>query len=346
MPAGVLTGTFLTALLTLQLLASAASAQNALVVSVWGGNWKDTVDRVIGKAFTAKTGIPVEYEVGGTIDRLAKARVAKGNPLVDLNFTTSHVARLYISDGLYEKLDMAKIPNAKEVAREAIRSDYHLGCWAYVYTVVYRPDLVKEEITKWSDLWNSSLKGKIALPDFDPSHIITIAALMEGGNEVTWQKGEEKLKQLKPSIAAFYSTDAQSQDLMKTGQGPVQVMLSVNAYHLQEQGIAVKVVQPTDYPGVVGIDTMAVMAGTKKAEAAHQFINLALSRDIQSELVRTLRVGPVNAGATVPASLKGQPGIFLSPAEWKERGYIMNDEARAKNLPGWREWFTANVVKK
>jgi len=123
-------------------------------------------------------------------------------------------------------------------------------------------------------------------------------------------------------------------------------MLSVNAYHLQEQGIAVKVVQPTDYPGVVGIDTMAVMAGTTKADAAHQFINLALSRDIQSELVRTLRVGPVNPGAAVPASLKGQPGVFLSPAEWKERGYIMNDEARAKNLPGWREWFTANVVKK
>ena len=30
-------------------------------------------------AFTAKTGMPVEFEVGGTIDRLAKARVAKGN---------------------------------------------------------------------------------------------------------------------------------------------------------------------------------------------------------------------------------------------------------------------------
>src|SRR6266852_9210069 len=92
-----------------------AHAQNSLVVSVWGGNWKDTVDRVIGKAFTATTGIPVEFEVGGTIDRLAKARVAKGSPLVDLNFTTTHVARLYISDGLYEKLDMAKIPNSKEI---------------------------------------------------------------------------------------------------------------------------------------------------------------------------------------------------------------------------------------
>jgi len=326
-------------------LAPAAHAADALVVSVWGGNWKDTVDRVVAKPFTAKTGIPVEFEVGGTIDRLAKARVAKGNPLVDLNFTTTHVARLYISDGLYAPLDMAKLPNAKEAAREAIRSEYHIGSWAYVYTVVYRPDLVKEDITRWSDLWKPSLKGKIAMPDFDPSHIITIAALMEGGNETTWQKGQERLKALRPSIVAFFSTDAQSQDLMKTGQAPVQVMLSVNAYHLQEQGIAVKLVQPADFPGIVGIDCMSVMAGSRKADAALQFINLALSKEIQTELAKALKAGPVNGGATVPAAFRGQPGIFLTPAEWKERGYIMNDEARAKTLPAWREWFTANIVK-
>jgi putative spermidine/putrescine transport system substrate-binding protein len=332
--------------LSVLLLAPAAHAADPLVVSVWGGNWKDTIDKVVAKAFTAKTGIPVEFEVGGTIDRLSKARVAKGNPLVDVTFTTTHVGRLYISDGLFARLDMAKIPSAREIARDAIRSEYHLGAWAYVYTIVYRPDLVKEEITRWADLWNPTLQGKIAMPDFDPSHIITIAALMEGGNEINWQKGQERLKQLKPNIAAFFSTDAQSQDLMKTGQAPVQVMLSVNAYHLQDQGISVKLVQPRDYPGIVGIDTMAVMAGTKKADAAHQFIDLALSKEIQTELVTALKAGPVNGGAAVPAKLRGQPGIFLTPAEWKERGYIMNDEARAKTLPAWREWFTANIVKR
>ena len=326
--------------------ASAAEAQDALVVSAWGGNWKDSLEKVVGKAFTAKTGIPVEFEAGGTIDRLAKARVAKGNPLVDVTFTTSHVGRLYISDGLIQPLDMSKLPNARELAKEAIRSEYHIGVWAYVYTVVYRPDLVKEDITKWSDLWKPSLKGKIAMPDFDPSHIITIAALMEGGNEATWEKGQKKLMELKPQIAAFFATDAQSQDLMKTGQAPVQVMLSVNAYHLIDQGIAVKLVQPTDYPGVVGIDTMTIMTGTKKADAAYQFINMALAKDIQAELVKSLKASPTVIGTPVPANLAGQPGIFVAPAQWKEKGYIINDEVRAKNLPAWREWFTSNIVKK
>lgn len=325
---------------------SSAIAADPLVVSVWGGNWKDTVERVIAKPFTAKTGIPVEFEVGGTLDRLAKARVAKAAPLVDVNFTTTHVGRLYISDGLYQKLDKSKIPNAADLAREAIRSDYHLGAWSYVYTVAYRTDQSPMEITKWADLWDPRLKGKVGLPDFDPSHIITISALLEGGNEVNWQKGQERLKRLKPNVAAFYSTDARSQDLMKTGEAPVQVMLSINAFHLIEQGLKVKVVQPTDRGGIVGIDTLAIMNGTKRADAAYQFINMALSKEIQDQLVAAFKAGPANLKATVPAALKGQPGVFSTVAEWKERGYIMDDEARAKTLAAWKEWFNANIVAK
>jgi len=336
----------LVALLTLPLLVPQARAQNALVVSVWGGNWKDTVEKVVGRAFTARTGIPVEYEVGGTIDRLAKARVAKGNPLVDLNFTTTHVARLYISDGLYDKLDLAKLPNSKDLAKEALRSDYHIGTWAYVYTIAYRPDQVQGEVTKWADLWEPRLKGKVGMPDFDPSHIITISALLEGGDEVNWQKGQERLRRLKPNIAAFYSTDARSQDLMKTGEAPIEVMLSINAFHLIEQGLKVKVVNPTDKPGIVGIDTMGIMAGTKQSDAAHQFVNFALGKDIQEQLVTAFKAGPTNLQAKVPDALRGQPGVFTSPQEWKERAYIMNDEMRAKNLAPWKEWFNANIVAK
>jgi putative spermidine/putrescine transport system substrate-binding protein len=332
----------------LYLLASPmpACAADPLVVSVWGGNWKDTVEKIVARPFTAKTGIPVEFEVGGTLDRLAKARVAKASPLVDLTLTTTHVGRLYISDGLFEKLDMAKLPNAKELAKEAVRSDHHLGVWVYVYTIAYRADQIAGEITKWADLWDPRFKEKIGLPDFDPSHIITISALLEGGNESSWEKGQERLKRLKPNVAAFFATDARSQDLMKTGEAPVQVMLSINAFHLIDQGVKVKVVNPTDQGGIVGIDTMAVMAGTRKSDAAHQFMNFALSKEIQDQLVAAFKAGPTNLKATVPAALRGQPGVFVSPQEWKERAYIMNDDVRAKTLPAWKEWFNANIVAK
>ena len=334
------------ALVLVLLVPVSAFAADPLVVSVWGGNWKDTVDKLVAKPFTAKTGMPVEFEVGGTLDRLAKARVSKAAPLVDVTLTTTHVGRLYISDGLYEKLDMSKLSNSKDLAKEALRSDYHVGTWAYVYTIAYRPDQVQGEITKWADLWEPRLKGKVGMPDFDPSHIITISALMEGGNEKSWEKGQERLKRIKPNIAAFFATDARSQDLMKTGEAPVQVMLSINAFHLIGQGMNVKVITPTDKPGIVGIDTAGVMAGSKKSAAAHEFINLMLSKEIQEQLVTTFKAGPTNMKAAVPAALKGQPGVFTTPAEWKDRGYIMDDEVRAKTLAAWKEWFNANIVAK
>src|SRR5437762_14389457 len=105
---------------------------------------------------------------------------------------------------------------------------------------------------------------------------------------------------------------------MKTGEAPVQVMLSINAFHLIEQGLPVKVVNATDKPGIVGIDTMAIMAGTKKSDAAHQFIDLALSREIQEQLVATFKAGPTNLKAEVPAKLRGQPEI--GRASCRERG--------------------------
>src|SRR6266850_4830541 len=276
----------LAALVVVLLLAAGpAPAADPLVISMWGGNWKDTVEKVIAKPFTAKTGIPVEFEVGGTLDRLAKARVAKTAPLVDITFTTSHVGRLYMSDGLFQKLDMAKLPSARDLAPEALRSDAHLGVWAYVYTIAYRPDQVKVDITKWADLWDPQLKGKVGMPDFDPSHIITISALLEGGDERSWQKGQERLKRLKPNIAAFYSTDARSQDLMKTGEAPIEVMLSINAFHLIEQGLKVTIVDPKDKPGILGIDVATIMAGGKKTAAAYEFVNLLLGKDAQEQLV-------------------------------------------------------------
>ena len=220
-------------------LAVPAHAQDKLVVSIWGGSWRDLVADTVAKKFTAETGVPVDFITGGTIDRLNKARLAKDNPESDITFTTSHVGWLYVNSGLFEKLDMGKLPNAKNLVDEARFSPYHLGSWAYVYTIGYRNDLIKDiKFDSWNDLWNPELKGKIAAPDFDPSHLIVVAAILSGGDAEHWQKGEAKLKALKPNFKAFYTDDANSQQLLASGETPVQDVLSMNAYYMIGQGVS------------------------------------------------------------------------------------------------------------
>ena len=159
--------------LVVALASTAASAQEKLIVSVWGGNWKDGA-AIIAKEFTKRTGMEVEFITGGTLDRLAKAKVAKDNPESDVVYTTSHVGYLYQSDGLFEKLDKSKLSNFANLYPAADRGDYEVGVYSYVYSPVFRTDLMPKDfrITSWNDLWSDAVAGKLSMPDFDPSHII------------------------------------------------------------------------------------------------------------------------------------------------------------------------------
>src|SRR4029077_5787146 len=92
-----------------------AQAQDKLVVSIWGGSWRDLVADTVAKKFTQETGVQVDFITGGTIDRLNKAKLAKGNPESDITFTTSHVGWLYADGGRCDKLDLDTIPKAKNL---------------------------------------------------------------------------------------------------------------------------------------------------------------------------------------------------------------------------------------
>src|SRR3984893_18142110 len=321
-----------------------ANAQDKLVVSVWGGSWRDMVANIIGKKFTAETGVPVEYITGGTIDRLNKEKLAKGNPESDITFTTSHVGWLYANDGLYEPLDLSKVPNAGNLIEQAKIGPYHIGTWAYVYTIGYRSDLVKDEaFASWGDLWKPSLKGKLASPDFDPSHLIVVSAMLSGGDAATWEKGQAKLKELKPNFKAFYTNDANSQQLIANGETPVQVILSMNAHYMIGEGVPIRLVIPQE-GAVLGIDTVAIMKGSKKAELAYKFINLTLDPQVQAEIAKFKKESPVVANAKLDPSVAKPPGVFTTPDQWSRQAIIIDHKLRAEKTAEWRKWFAENIM--
>src|SRR5260221_625002 len=333
----------LIAALALGLARVQALAQDKLVVSVWGGSWRDMVDNLIDKKFTAATGVPVEYITGGTIDRLNKEKLAKGNPESDITFTTSHVGWLYANDGLFETLDLAKIPNAKNLADEARISPFHLGAWAYVYTIGYRADLLGNmKFESWEDLWKPELKGKIAGPDFDPSHIIAISAILSGGDAAHWEKGQEKLKALKPNFKAFYTNDANSQQLLASGETPVQIVLSMNAYYMIGQGVPITLAIPKE-GAVLGVDTVAIMKGSKKSELAYKFINALYDPEVQAEIAKIKKGSPAVLNARIDPEIAKLPGVFTTAAQWKQQINI-DAKLRAEKTAEWRKWFAENIM--
>jgi putative spermidine/putrescine transport system substrate-binding protein len=331
--------------LAIALFVAPAGAAEKLIISSWGGSWKDLIEQTAAKKFKAETGAEVEFITGGTIDRLNKAKLAKGNPESDITFTTSHVGWLYANDGLYETLDLDKIANAKALVPQAKISPFHIGSWAYVYTIGYRPDLVPGGTTfeSWADLWKPEMKGKISAPDFDASHLVVVAAKLEGGDAATWEKGQEKLKTLKPNFKAFYANDAASQQLMQNGEAPVQVMLSMNAYYIASQGVNVKLAIPKE-GAVLGIDTVAIMKGSKNAELAYKFINILLDPAVQTEIATLKKGSPVVSTAKLSSDVAKLPGVFTTADQWTTEALVIDHKLRAEKTGEWRKWFTENVI--
>ena len=245
--------------------------------------------------------------------------------------------------GCSRQLDISKIPNAKNLADEARISPYHLGAWAYVYTIGYRADLVKGvKFESWNDLWKPELKGKLAAPDFDPSHIIVVSAMLSGGDAAHWEKGEDKLKALKPNFKAFYTNDANSQQLLASGETPVQVVLSMNAYYMIGQGVPITVTIPKE-GAVLGIDTVAIMKGSKKAELAYKFINDLYDPDIQAEIAKLKKGSPAVLNAKLDPEIAKLPGVFTTAAQWKKQINI-DAKLRAEKTAEWRKWFAENIM--
>lgn len=322
-----------------------ANAQAGRIsVSIWGGSWRDMVQNAIATKFTRETGATVEFQTGGTIDRLNRAKLAKGSPESDLTFTTSHVGWLYQSDDLFETLDMSRIPNAANLVEQAKISPGHIGAWAYVYTIGYRPDLLPGvTFNSWADLWAPAMREKIAAPDWDPSHLIAVAALLEGGDASTWERGQARLRALKPNFKAFYTNDANGQQLIGSGETPVQVILSMNAHHMVNQGVNVRLSIPRE-GGVLGVDTVSVMKGSRRQELAYKFINTCLDPEVQAAIANDKKGSPTVSNARLDPAVAALPGVFTTPEQWRTQALIIDHRLRAEKTNEWRRWFQENII--
>ena len=236
------------------------------------------------------------------------------------------------------------MPNAKNLVPQARISPFHIGTWAYVYTIGYRPDLVKAmTFESWADLWKPEMKSMLSAPDFDPSHLIVVAAMLSGGDAASWEKGQDKLKALKPNFKAYYTNDANSQQLIANGETPVQVMLSMNAHYMMGQGVPIQLAMPKE-GAVLGIDTVAIMKGSKKTELAYKFINIALDPTVQAEVAAFKKGSPVVTDAKLDPAVAKLPGVFTTAEQWNKQAIIIDHKLRAEKTAEWRKWFTENII--
>jgi putative spermidine/putrescine transport system substrate-binding protein len=105
----------------------------------------------------------------------------------------------------------------------------------------------------------------------------------------------------------------------------------------------VKLVIPKE-GAVLGVDTVAIMKGSKKTELAYKFINVLLDPDVQTQIATQKKGSPVVTNAKLDPELAKLPGVFTTAEQWNKEAFVIDNRLRAEKTAEWRKWFTENVI--
>lgn len=143
-------------------------AGRTLTLFVYSGLTENTFRDVFAPAFEKATGAKVVLSPGWW-DSAAKLKSSPDDqPPYDLVQTDPIQGYPGIRDGLFQKIDLTKIPNAQKFAPNMLDSFVYKESWGLSYissamTLVWNKELIPEGLKKWSDLFSDGLKGKITL---------------------------------------------------------------------------------------------------------------------------------------------------------------------------------------
>ena len=94
---------------------------------------------------------------------------------------------------------------------------------------------------------------------------------------------------------------------------------------------------------MLGVDTVAIMKGSKKAELAYKFINDLYDPEVQAEIAKQKKGSPAILNAKLDPEIAKLPGVFSTAAQWKKQINI-DAKLRAEKTGEWRKWFAENIM--
>jgi putative spermidine/putrescine transport system substrate-binding protein len=312
-----------------------------LSTQFWAGPEGQTIQKGAVDPFIARTGAKVVVTEGVTTLSLSKMRAEKARPTTSVYLLDEVGVITAQREGLLEKLDYDKLPNAKDINAKFKVQGLGIGFFTYITTLVYNKEIVKEPPKSWKDLWDPKYKGKIAIPPAGHGssyQLAMMAAKLNGGDQYNMDPAWPALAKLKPNVAYMETNTAVLSELLKNGDVHIVMRLPYYFKEYIEKG----------YPiGIANVLTEGIFAFTgcacivkghpDKREVADAFINELLSVEAQTRMAELLWFGPTNDKVKIPAGISSN--LLHTPAQWDSIIPIDLDNL-AKNREGWIQNYT------
>lgn len=139
-----------------------------LRIFTYAGAWGDQFTKNFAPLFKKATGADIVVELGWW-DSIPKLKASPaGNPAFDLIMTDATQGYPAIKEGLFQKVNMNNVPNAKKFAPEAVDNWVFKEGWGVTWpdaaqTGVFNTKLVKDKPSRWKDLLDKKYDQKLGM---------------------------------------------------------------------------------------------------------------------------------------------------------------------------------------
>lgn len=256
--------------------------------------WSDYFAEGTIAAFEKEAGCVVRIDYIESSEKL-RARLEGGSSGFDVVFPSDEVVPYLIANGLVEKLDVAKLPHAANLAAEFKglpydpKNEYSLPYMSGSTGVAYHVDKVKPAPESWSAV----LSDQAGLVD-DAREVFAAALRAEGAPWTSegLERAAKRLSGWKPKV-----WESNPKNKLIDGDVALAQAFSGDALQAAEAtGGKIAFVIPKE-GGTLWIDNLCVAKGSRRNELAHKFIDFLLRAEVSAEITNERRFGSPNAAA-------------------------------------------------
>src|SRR6478736_7319722 len=306
-------------------LAIPASARDLTVVS-WGGDYQDAQRDAYFKPFMQTTGVKMAEESwDGGVGTL-RAKVQGGSNNWDVVQVESEELLLGCEEGLYEKIDWAKLGGKDKFLPDAV-NDCGVGAIVYSFIMAYDGDKIKGDTPKsWADFWNvKKWPGKRALRK-GAKTTLEIALMADGvapkdvyktlGTPAGVDRAFKKLDELKPNMV-WWEKGSQPPQLLASGEVAMTDAYNGRIAAANEKDKKNFKIAWTN--NLYTIDSWVVMKGSPNKADAEKYLVFVNDPNNQKNLPPELSTAPANI----------QTALYLNDKFWLENLDKLNQRFNA-----------------
>lgn len=248
-----------------------------------GTNYKDTIAE-----FEEETGITVNYTTYETNEELYNI-LKSSNSSYDVIIPSDYMIEKLKDEGLLQKLDMKKIPNAKDILDNLKNPVYdQKGEYSVPYSwnvtgLVYNKKKVNYKPDSWKALWDKNLKGNI-LQFNNNRDAYAIAMQLCGINPEKFDKKDidkatAKLKEQKPLLKKYVMDQVFLE--MEKDQSAIAPYYAGDIFTMMKNNKNLVGVLPKEGSNLF-VDAMCIPKNAENVDGAHKFINFMTKAEISA----------------------------------------------------------------